>query len=126
MRRFWIGVVILLVTLALGIAVSVVMPRLHHPIRQQLEEAVTAAQREDWARAETLAEDALRRWERCHNFTAAVADHEPMEAIDAGFAQTLAFLQQRDTEEFTASAAALARSVWAMASSQSIIWWNFL
>ena len=72
MRRFWIGVVILLVTLALGIAVSVVMPRLHHPIRQQLEEAVSAAQREDWARAETLAEDALRRWEPTRDCTRAI------------------------------------------------------
>ena len=126
MRRFWIGVVILIVTLALGITVSVVMPKLQLPIRQQLEEAVTAAQQGDWSAAQALTEDALRRWERCRGFTAAVADHAPMESIDTGFAQTLAFLKQRDTEEFTASAAALARSVWAMASSQSIIWWNFL
>ena len=126
MRRFWIGVILLTVTLALGIAVSAVMPRLHRPIEDRLEQAAAAAREEDWATARVLTEEAARRWQRCRPFTAAVADHEPMEAIDAGFAQALAFLDRQDTDEFTAAAAGLARSVWAMACSQSIIWWNFL
>lgn len=126
MRRFWIGIVLLSVTLALGIAISVMMPRLHEPIEKQLDAAVSAAERGDWAAAQTLMEDAAGRWWRCRCFTAAVADHEPMESIDAGFAQALAFLQLRDAEEFTASVAGLSRAVWAMAKSQSIVWWNFL
>lgn len=126
MRRFWIGIVILTVTLALGITVSALMPGLHKPIEQHLRSAVSAAQEEDWATAEKLTEEAARRWERCRSFTASVADHAPMESIDSGFAQVLAFLQQRDTEEFAAACAFLARSVQAMADSHSIVWWNFL
>lgn len=126
MRRFWIGIVILGVTLALGITVSVAMPRLQDPIVRQLDSAVLAAERGDWAAAGALTEDAAQRWQRCRKFTASVADHEPMETIDAGLAQTLAFLRRRDTEEFVASAAGLARSVRAMARSQSILWYHFL
>ena len=123
MRRFWIGIALLSLLLTVSIVVSVVMPRLHDPIYRLLDEA---AQCEDWSQAQALTEDAHRRWLRCRRFTAAVADHMPMETIDTGFAQTLAFLQQQEWAEYSAACAALARSVQAMAESHSMLWWNFL
>ena len=123
MRRFWIGIALLSVLLAVSTAVSLIMPRLHTPICALLEEA---SQCSDWAQAQALTEDAYRRWERCRRFTASVADHEPMEAIDSGFAQALAFLRRQEQAEFAAACAGLARSVQAMAESHSLLWWNFL
>ena len=126
MHRFWIGLLILTLTLAAAVGVTTAMPRLHQPIRQLLEDASDAALREDWATAADLTQEAAQRWERCRNFTAAVADHEPMEAIDTGFAQVQAFLLKQDSAEFPAACAALARAVEAMACSQQLVWWNFL
>jgi len=126
MKRFWIGLVILMIILLLSTVMTVVMPRVHLPISQQLSDASQAAQTENWAQAETLAMEALSRWEAFRGFTAAMADHAPMEQIDSGFAQINAFLQRRDPNEFSAACATLARLVQAMADSQTFTWWNFL
>lgn len=126
MKRFWIGIVILAVILAGSIVLTVAMPNVHMPISRQLSDAADAAQKENWARAEDLANAAFARWESNRSFTAAVADHAPMEAIDSGFAQMNAFLQRREPNEFAAACASLARLVQAMADSQTFTWWNFL
>lgn len=126
MRRFWIGIVLLTLLLALSILTSLLMPRLHAPIYRQLDAVSQAAQEKDWERCRSLTEDAYHGWLRCRRFTASVADHAPMEAIDSGFAQTLAFLEQGEWAEFAAACASLARSVQAMAESHSMLWWNFL
>lgn len=126
MKRFWIGIVILAVILAGSIVLTVAMPNVHMPISRQLSEAAEAAQKENWEQAEALANTAFARWEACRGFTAAVADHVPMEAIDSGFAQMNAFLLRRDRGEFSAACASLARLVEAMADSQTFTWWNFL
>lgn len=126
MKRFWIGLVILAVILLLSIVLTLTMPGVHLPISQQLSDASKAAQSENWAQAEALATEAFSRWEACRGFTAAVADHAPMEQIDSGFAQVNAFLQRRDPNEFSAACACLARLVQAMADSQTFTWWNFL
>lgn len=126
MKRFWIGLVILALILLLSIALTLIMPRVHLPISRQLNDAADAAQTENWVQAEALATAAFERWIACRGFTAAVADHAPMEQIDSGFSQMNAFLLRREPNEFSAACASLARLVQAMADSQTLTWWNFL
>lgn len=126
MKRFRIGLVLLAVILLCSIVLTVIMPKVHVPISRQLRDAARAAQEEDWVQAESLANDAYARWQSCRGFTAAVADHAPMEQIDSGFAQMNAFLQRHEPNEFSAACASLSRLVQAMADSQTFTWWNFL
>lgn len=126
MRRFWIGIVILGFLLINGIVLTIAAGTIHRPICRHLEQASEAALAEDWAQAETLTAWAEARWKNYRGFTAAFADHGPMEQIDSGFEEMGAFLRKRDVNEFSAACAGLARLAQAMADSQSVAWWNLL
>ena len=112
MKRLSIGIVFLSVILAIGICVTAAFTALHKPLSDTLQQASEAAISEDW--------------ERYRAFTAAVADHEPLEEMDAMFAQLEVLARQRETSDFAALSAQLSRMAQAMADSQSISWWNLL
>ena len=126
MKRMWIGLALLVTVLAIGTVLTVTFDRLHRPLAEKLDAAAAAAMTEDWEMAEKLTKDAKRDWEKCRDFTAAVADHEPLEEIDSLFSQltVLAALQEQD--EFAAACAQLARLAEAMADSQRLTWWSLL
>lgn len=124
MKRLWIGVGFLAAILIIGIFITLAFSRLHIPISDALNQASEAAIAEDWEKATALTESARADWEKFRGFTAAVADHEPLEEIDAMFAQLTVLAQQQETAEFAALSAQLARQAQAMADSQSISWWN--
>lgn len=124
MKRLWIGVGFLAGMLIIGIFITLAFSRLHIPISDALNQASEAAIAEDWEKATALTESARADWEKFRGFTAAVADHEPLEEIDAMFAQLTVLAQQQETAEFAALSAQLARQAQAMADSQSISWWN--
>ena len=126
MRRFWIGIIILSILLLGGILLTLAAQRIHMPISRCLMEASEAARAEDWDRAEELTAWAKERWESWRGFTAAFADHEPMEQIDSGFGEISAFLRKQDSNEFSAACASLARLALAMVNSQACTWWNLL
>lgn len=126
MKRLYIGIGFLATLLAVGIGITVAFARLHEPLARDLRTAAETAEAGDWERAGQLVTRIRSDWERCRNFTAAVADHEPLEQMEALLSQIEVYARHRNAEEFASCAAALARMADAMAHSQSITWWNLL
>ncbi len=126
MKRLWMGLGILAVLLALSCTVTISMERIHSPIAENLARAADAADREDWEKAQALAEQARARWEQYWRFTATVADHTPMDELDGSFEELAVFLQARENPHFSVTARHLSTLAQAMADSQTPTWWNVL
>ena len=126
MKRGWIGAGLLLVMLAGGLLVTWRMDKCHTAISQSLDAAADSALAGDWDSAGTLAQRAKRDWETGWNFSAAFADHEPMEDIDALFSQLGVYGSSRDAVSFAAVCTQLARQVEAMGDAHGLTWWNLL
>lgn len=126
MKRLWIGAILLAVLLLMGIVLTVSFERLHRPLAQKVDSAAAAAAAGDWERADVLISQTKAEWEHFRNFTAAVADHEPLEEMDSLFSQLESLLQLREKDEFVAGCRQLARLAEAIADSQSIKWWSLL
>lgn len=126
MRRLWLGVVLLILLLLLGLWVSAATADIHCPLSESLHQASEAALRGDWETAEACAQDASARWGRTWQLTASVADHTPMDEIDSLFAQLPVYARVREAQHFSATCEELSRRVRAMSDAHSLTWWNLL
>ena len=126
MKGCWIGVVCLVLLLMGGLYVDRVMGRSHAPVSQDLDRAAECAKADDWTGAEAFADRARENWEKNWHFSAAFADHEPMENIDALFSRLTVFAAAREKEEFGALCRELSRQVKAMGDAHDLKWWNLL
>ena len=126
MKRCWLGVGILLTLLFLNLWVTAEMGDIHEPLSVTVEEAAEAALTGDWTRAESLATDARSIWYQKRPFTASVADHAPMDEIDAVFARLPVAARNGDAAEFADLCARLAVLLHAMAEGHQALWWNVL
>ena len=126
MKRLAIGVGLLVIMLPLGIWVSGQFSAVYNPMAEFLEQAGAAAQGGNWdAAAEGLAQ-AKTLWGQWHHFSAAVADHEPLEEMEGIFGELERCLQLRSTAKFAILCRKLSALARAMAESQSISWWALL
>lgn len=123
MKRFWIGITVLVVLLASGWGIAFFMERCHTPISQELALAARTSQQEQ---AIQLSQSAHTRWLRCRDFTAAFADHNVLEQIDAIFAEIEIYAAAGDTLAFRAACAHLAELSKAVAESHCPKWQNLL
>lgn len=126
MKRLWIGIFFLVALLLGTIAGSLAMDAIHDPISNQLREASDAAQAQDWARADTLTQQAHARWSHYWALTASFADHNPMDDIDALFAELEVYRAQREAVHFAATCAHLSELSRAMEESHNLSLWNLL
>ena len=126
MKRIWLGIGLLAGLLAMGLLVTEHMEDTHLAVSRELERASRLALAEDWTGAERAMGKARGLWEKKRHFTAAFADHEPMDGIDALFAELKIYAAARDGEAYGAGAANLARQLEALGSSHSLNWWNLL
>ena len=126
MKRLWLGILILLFLLVGSLLVQILLFRVHSDISHDLEQASLAAMSQDWASSLSLARTALSRWQRWHHFTAAFADHNPMDELDSLFAQLPVYAQNREDPHFAATCKELSFLAKAMAESHKLSWWNFL
>ena len=126
MKRFWIGICVLSLLLTSGIATCCAIKVFHTPISHSLDEACQAAVQEDWTAATAYFSDALARWQRCRDLTAALADHSVLEEIESLFAEIDVFRQTGDRLSFAAACAHLARLAEAVAQSHLPKWQNLL
>lgn len=126
MKRFWIGVGLMLFFLVLGILLTLSFQRIHAPLAQTLERASQQAIAGDWDMAKSLAQDARQRWDKYRNFTAAVADHEPMEEMEGLFFQLEVYKALARKGEFAAICIQLSQMASAMDESQKLTWWTLL
>lgn len=125
-RRFWYGVGILTVFLALGLWTAWGMNANQRPVTEQLEQAAQAALSGDMEQGIVLAMTAKEDWQRHRDLTAAVADHAPMEEIDSLFAQVEIYATAEKTVDFAAYCTRLARLVEAVGEAHSLTWQNLL
>ena len=124
-RSIW-GVGILIALLILSFAIAALMHDVHYRISDLLSQAAAAAEQDDWQQADRLARQAEQQWQQYHHFTAAFADHTPMDELDGLFAELLVFLNNRESPHFASTCARLSLLAQSMADSHGAQWWNLL
>ena len=126
MKHFWLGMGILLFFLISGLVTTVSFDRIHQPLGEELEKAAEAALEGEWEEAVFFANAATSRWEKYRSITAAIADHAPLEEMDAAFEILHTYTELGWWGEFAALCAQLSQMSDAMAESQAFLWWNLL
>ena len=125
-KRFYLGVVILLLLLGLGIAATVGMKAVHSPVEEALKDSAELAVAGDLPAALRQAREAYDLWQRSHRFTASLADHSPMDDTDTLFQEMLVYGQMGEVPHFAACCRQLAVLVQAIYDAHSFTWWNIL
>ena len=125
-RRFWYGLGVLAVLLALGLWTAWGMEVLTQPVTHALEQAAQAALNDDMAQGVALADRAQDIWRRNRGRITAVADHGPLEEIDSLFAQVQIYADTGKTADFAAYCTRLAKLVTAVGEAHGLNWQNLL
>ena len=126
MKRFWIGICVLLLLLVSGWITTVAIARCYTPISRDLASASQAARDGNWALAVRASEQAEEKWQHCKDFTAAFADHSVLEEMEGQFAQVAVFRQANAQLSFAAACTNLSKLAEAIAQSHLPIWQNLL
>ena len=126
MKRGWLGGGILVVFLVAGVITSVVMDNAHLPTCDLLRRAADMTLAGEFDRALPLAMEAKNRWEQQWNGTAVVADHSPMDDVDALFGEMVIYAQAGEEPHFAACCQELSQRLEAMAGAHRFSWWNVL
>ena len=126
MARGYIGAAVLVVFLVLGFAVSVAMDNAHEPACDLLTQAADMTLAGNFEEAIPLAMEAKDRWEQAWNGTAVVADHSPMDDVDALFAEMVTFAESGEQPHFASCCRELAKRVQAVSEAHKFSWWNVL
>ncbi len=126
MARGWFGAAILAVFLVFGFVVSGTMDNAHEPACDMLTQAADMTLAGNFDGAIPLAMEAKNRWEKAWNGTAVVADHSPMDDVDALFAEMEIYAKTGEEPHFAACCRELAKRVEAVADAHKFSWWNVL
>lgn len=126
MKRFWIGISVLLILLVCGWVTTICISRSYAPISQDLELASQAVLSGNWQLATDYFQKAQAQWQRCRDFTAAFADHSVLEEMEGLFAEVEVYRQVQAQLSFSAACAQLSRMAVAVAESHLPKWQNLL
>ena len=125
-RRFWYGLGILAVFLALGLWAAWGMENMHRPVTNLLEQASQAASSGNPEKGVALAEQAESIWQQHRSLTAAMVDHAPIEEIDSLFSQVKVYGQSGNEQEFAAYCSRIAKLLEAIGEAHGLNWQNLL
>jgi hypothetical protein len=98
----------------------------HLPTGELLRQAAEKALADDLDGAIPLGTAAKKRWEQRWFFTAAIADHGPMDEVDALFAEMEIYAATGEAPHFAACCRELSQRLEAMADAHRFSWWNVL
>ena len=126
MKRSWFGFFLLAALLILALGASWGMERIHQPIAQDLIQAAQCAQDGRWEQAQALLGRAGARWAEWDGLRACLADHTPVEEIDAELSQLPVYAQARQAADFAAACLSTARKVAAMGQAHGLGGGNLL
>lgn len=126
MARGWFGVGLLIVFLILGFVVSGAVNSAHLPTEDLLEQAAEKTLNGEFAQAVALGMEAKDRWQRQWDATATVADHAPMEDVDALFGEMEIYARAGEEPHFAACCKELAKRLRAVAEAHKFSWQNVL
>lgn len=124
--RETVGLVLLAGLLLTGLLSSWDMGKTHRDISGYLEDAAWFALGSDWENARIAAAAAEDRWESHRDLSSLLADHTPMEEIDALFAKVNICSAARRKEDFAVLCAELSRKMEAMGEAHQLSWQNLL
>jgi len=100
MKRSWIGFILLLVLLGTSLAASWGMMEIHQEASEKLNRAAELALTGEWAGAAYLTAQVRHSWDKWALLRAALADHGPMEELDASFTQLELYGKAREKLAF--------------------------
>ena len=126
MGRGWLGAGILALFLIMGLVISGAADAAHNPTWDLLEAAAEKTLAGDFEGGIALGMEARQRWQRQWNLTAAIADHSPMDEIDALFAEMDIYARTGEEPHFAACCKELAQRVQSVAAAHRFSWWNVL
>ena len=126
MKRLWFGVALLILLLVLGCTVTAYAARTQDAVCSRLRQAHAAAGENLWEAAADYCRQAEEIWKQQQHLLAAIADHEPMEEVEALFCQLKIYLGTEDPAAFAAACTNLEVFVRAIGEAHSISWWNIL
>ena len=126
MVRGWLGAGILALFLILSLVTGELMDNAHAPTGELLDSAAEKALDGEFDTAVALGLAAKERWDRQWNGTATVADHSPMDDMDALFGEMEIYARTGEEPHFAACCRELARRVNAMADAHQFSWRNVL
>ena len=126
MKQLTASIALMALILASGLFLEKRMENTHHPQADCLDQASRYAADGNWEQACLLMTQARESWEESRDLTAAVAHHEPLNSIDARFAELAVYGDTRSEAEFRAGCAALAQALRSIPKSHGLHWWNLL
>lgn len=121
MKRSWVGLLLLLALLGTSLAASWGMIQIHQEASEKLDRAADLALSGEWAAAAYLTAQVRHSWEKWNLLRAALADHGPMEALDASFSQLELYGKSREKLAFASVCREMACQMEAMGQAHS---WN--
>lgn len=126
MGRGWFGFGVLIVFLVLCLIAGIAMDNAHTPTEQLLQQAAEKTLSGDFDGGISLGLQAKSRWDRHWNGTATVADHSPMDEVDALFAEMEIYAKTEEKPHFAAVCKELSQRIQAFADAHRFSWWNIL
>jgi len=126
MARGWLGAGILIIFLIAGFVTAEIMDSTQIPTEQLLSQAAEKTLNGDFEEAVALGQEAKARWDKYWNSTATVADHSPMDDVDALFAEMEIYAKTKEEPHFAACCKELAQRIQAVAEAHRFSWWNIL
>ena len=117
---------LLLALLLFGLLSSWFMDRQHRMISRELEESSWMALSGQWSDAREKAQQAATAWEKNRKLRAALADHTPIEEIDALFEELSIYAAAGERTEFARCCAGLSVRIRAVGEAHRLTWWNVL
>ena len=126
MKRIWIGIILLALLLGAGFWISGFMKETHLPVAQDVRRAGELALQEQWGPAQAYAKRGQALWKKKWPMIAAIADHEPMDEIDALFAQLNIYAEVKEEIAYSAVCAHLSSLLEALGQSHNCNWWNLM
>ena len=126
MKRCWFAAVLLTALLAGSLWVTDYMDGVHSPIAEEVGNAGASAMEGNWPQAREALARARESWDGSRKMVAVFADHEPMEEVDALFAQLEVAAAFQDGPGFASLCVHLKESLQAIGEAHGPSWWNLL
>lgn len=107
MKQGWLALALLAALAGLALWHAASISDLTGELAAALEQAESLAEGEDWAEAERITREAQDRWDKAGLQLHITMDHEVMDEVSVGFAETLEFLEAQEQGEYSAANARL-------------------
>lgn len=107
MKKGWLAVALLVAMVALSLWHVSALSSLTGSLGEELRRAEALAAMGDWEKAAEVTKAASEQWDDRAFYLHVTLDHKTADDIAVGFAETLAFLEWRETGEYSAANARL-------------------